>query len=366
MNAKVGSIAAAIWNDKSARWLAGGVSVMACVVLLAATAVASKGPPRDGASAGRGGGGSGGGGGGEEALTNNLSFPVIWADSNGPALTLRMVPGTAPSDLPPQALVTEPWREMVDGRYAYAQGVPGNAWQAENRVLAGGEVMAVSQIDWGDMLESAVLKTGSPARIEVTLYISTVTMQGFEMRLLANASSPDEVQGTLSDLQASPAAPVDESGLYRTAGEATLYSPAGKLVIQKLIGPREAVQPGDLVWNGDYWVDNNPDDPSGIAFPDQSVRFGGEVNVAGKVLYGLSQGGWRPKEPGDYRLTFYLPKASQAQFDVNTTIRKSIETAAEGGSATAVVDPANNLTYIDVRVVGSGGGGGGKGGGSGR
>lgn len=292
-------------------------------------------------------------------MSNNLSFPVIWADSNGPALTLRSVPGTNPSDVLPQALVTEPWSTMVGSQYAYAQGVAGNAWQAENRALLSGEVAAISEIDWGDMLESAPIKLGSPVRIEVTMYLSSVVMTGFEMSLLANASSPEEVQGTLSSLRASPAAPVDESGLSKTYGEATVYSPAAKLVIQKLVGVRETVQPGDLAWNGTYWVDNNPDDPSDIGLPDQSVKFGGEINVGGKVLYGLSEGGWRPKEAGDYRLTFYLPMTSQAQFDGNTGIRVSTETEGgeTGGGTGAVVDPSHNLTYIDVRVAGSGGGG---------
>lgn len=267
----------------------------------------------------------------------------------------------------PQALVTEPWPQMVGTRYAYAQGVAGNAWQAQNRALLPGEMVVINELDWGDMLESAPLKLGSPVRIEVTMYVTSVTMTGFEMALLANASSPDEVQGVLSDVRATPApgGAVDEAGLYKTYGEATMYSPAAKLVVQKLVGVRETVQPGDLAWNGSAWVDNNPDDPSDIGAPDTSVKFGGEINVGGKVLYGLSEGGWRPTSAGDYRLTFYLPTTSQARFDASTTIRVSTETEGgeTGGGGGAVIDPTNNLSYIDVRVAGSGGSGGSKGGG---
>lgn len=130
-----------------------------------------------------------------------------------------------------------------------------------------------------------------------------------------------------------------------------MYSPSGKLVIQQFL-PDEI---GDLVWNGSSWVDNNEADGIGVELPE-SITFTGELNVGGKVIYGLSEGGWRPPSIGYYRITFYLPnnEGKIFSFDASTKIRPL---ATEGAGGKATVDWQNNLTYIDVRVVAGGGGG---------
>ena len=293
----------------------------------------------------KGPGGGGGGGGHTEPTGNNLSFPVIW--SEGTTLALRGVME--------QATLTVPYHDYqidcgggVPG-YPYAQKVEGNAWQAENVTVTGlveGGVI-VNEIDWGDSFKSVDMKVGRPVRVELSLYKTQLEppMTAFSMVMLANPSSPDEVQGACAaELNNGLTAFVYEST------EATVYSPHSKVVIQKVTGPT-------LAWDGTKWIGDveNP----------VSVTFAGELNVGGKVIYGLSQGGWKPTATGDYRITFYLPLDKNTKFDVNTIIRVSTETEAvvteEGGDVggEAYVDWVNNLTYIDVTVVGGGGGGGG-------
>lgn len=292
------------------------------------------------------------GGGHVEPAGNNLSFPVIWGDGS------MSVPGTMG-----QASLAVPWPSQVqyDGvlYYSYAQKTEGNVWQAENTSWLSSDY--VDDIDWGDSLESVDMKVGRPVRIELTLYKSlTDPMTGFVMAMLANPSSPDEVQGALSELAPTETAPVVTAALTYPSYEATVYSQNARLVVQPLIGSRENIEAGDLVWTGTRWVDNDVTDLIGVEDP-QSLSFTGELNVGGKVIYGLSEGGWRPSKTGDYRITFYLPAGGKVLFDAETGIRLSAETegmvALESvvAGGTACVDWEDNLTYIDIRVVGGGG-----------
>jgi hypothetical protein len=307
------------------------ITILMLVTLIFATipAIASaKGP---------GGGGGGGGGGHTEPIGNNLSFPVIW--SEGVALPLQ---GTML-----QASLTVPYSTSpcADGAYAYAQKTQGNVWQAEN--IAATEQTFVSEIDWGDSLESVDMKVGRPVRVELSLYKSfDVPMTAYTMVMLANPSSPDEVQGVCAT--GDPAADNGANIFKYDSYEATVYSPFSQVVIQKLTGTY-------LTWDGTKWV--------GDAGTPLSITFAGELNVGGKVIYGLSQGGWKPTSTGDYRITFFLPMDKNTKFDENTRIRVSSEVEAivaeEGGDVggEAYVDWNHNLTYIDVTVVGGGGGG---------
>ncbi|MCB0125369.1 MAG: hypothetical protein KDE58_24110, partial [Caldilineaceae bacterium] len=221
----------------------------------------------------------------------------------------------------------------------------------------------VDEIDWGDSLESVDMKIGRPVRIELSLYkLLDVAMKAYTMVMLANPSSPDEVQGAC----ATDPTNAGGSALTYDSLEATVYSPNGRLVIQSLIGDKESIDASDLEWENDHWVDMDPDDSIGVGNPIQ-VSFSGELNVGGKVIYGLSQGGWKPTAAGDYRITFYLPTDENTFFDAETTIRVSAETeeitaeAEDTGGGLAYVDSGNNLTYIDISVVAGGGGGGGGG-----
>lgn len=292
--------------------------------------------------------------------TNNLSFPVIW--SEGTKLTLAgsmmNVSLTVPYDVTKDGLITE--ADMLpcgDGlAYAYAQKTIGNSWQAENAVVTS-EHVYVDEIDWGDSLESVDMKVGRPIRVELTLYkLLDTPMTGYNMVMLANPSSPDEVQGAC----ATTVPGTNDTAITYPGTEATVYSPNGKIAIQLLGGTSEDVAPGDLTWDGAKWVDGNTEDPTTIGDPI-SVKFTGELNVGGKVIYGLSTGGWKPTAAGDYRITFFLPpdeNTFNTFFDADTIIRQAVETEAivaaeEGGTVggDAYVDSANNLTYIDITVV---------------
>lgn len=330
------------------------------------------------------------GGGHTEPVGNNLSFPVIWAE-DGASITVPGVFGspklTVPYDLNGDGTITA--ADQIGGYYQFAQKTLGNAWQAQSAAATGAPVY-VSEVDWGDSLESVDMALGRPVRVELTLYKLLATtfdgeatlpasMVGFVMEMLANPSSPDEVQGAGAllpavDLTATPAVGALTDVHLVDSGEATVYTNDGALVIQKLVGTRDAIADGDLAWDGAKWIDADASDTVGVAAPLAGITFSSELNVGGKVIFGLSQGGWRPREIGDYRVTFYVDPTANTQVD-HATIRESLEEAAvaplaedgdTGGTGVvlsgtdAFTGVDRNLTYIDVRVVAGGGGGGKK------
>jgi len=277
------------------------------------------------------------GGGHTEPVGNNLSFPVIW--SEGTKLTL---PGTllnASLTVPYAGDIIEPC--PID-YFAYAQKTEGNVWQAEN--IQAEEVVTIDEIDWGDSLESVDMKIGRPVRVELSLYkLLTEPMVGYKMNMIANPSSPDEVQGVCA--QGNPS---DHSGALKyNSFEATVYTPDAKLLIQKVTGE-------SLTWNAltNKW--------EGDIEAPIAIIFAGELNVGGKVIYGLSQGGWKPTSTGIYRITFYMPPDGNTVFDTDTVVRTSIEGESlleeemDAGSVGIVVWD-KNLTYIDITVVAGGG-----------
>jgi hypothetical protein len=316
-----------------------------------------------GSGGGKGGGGGGGSGGGghTETAGNNLSFPVVFA---GGSITL---PGTTDPSLtvPYSTTVQYPFDFFEDGSvdasgYAFAQKVQGNSWQAGS--VQAGELVNVSLINWGDSLESNDVKAGRPVRIEATLFKTLgtdglpATLIAYPMTMLANPSSPDEIQGAGSSTLDG------KSPITYESTSATVYSPQIALTLQPLVGAREDVDDDDLLWNGTKWVDNDSLDPSGVGDPI-TVNFGYEINVGGKLIYGLSQGGWSPPKlaPGvpyqDYRITLYALDSSVA---INLRDAEVVDANPEAGGAPVVSTVNNNnLTYIDIRAINSGGGGGG-------
>lgn len=312
---------------------------------LAAVAPAAKPPGAGGGGGGGGsGGGGGGGGGGETTVGNNLSFPVILA--GGITLSAAPIPNptlTVPYTGPYTGLSAEQLA-IAQGDTWYAQKVDGNKWQADFKTVGGdygSSVVVPEYIDWGDNAESVNPKLNTPFRLEVTLYddVSDALMNGYEMAVLAFPSSSREVQGT--------------NGETYDSNWATVASTSPKLVVQHIEGATS------LAWNDSlgYWTGVNVD------APETGFGFGPELNVGGKYVYGASQGGWKPDEIGKYRITFYLPSSSQIDFTEGTQVGdfadfSTVTTAAdEGGVAQAIVDPTNNLTYIDVTVTAGGSGG---------
>jgi hypothetical protein len=313
--------------------------------LLAGTAAFSAPPP-------------GKGPGGETAQGNNLSFPALAVD------------GYAISEIT-QTLFTVPYVGDYPGLTAeeiaalagddwYPQKTEGNTWQADYLT---GQAVEVSYVDWGDNIEAVNPKVGRPFRLEIQLYKQLNEwpwdgangMTGYVMAELEYPSSSNELQGT--------------NTMTYQGNFATVVSNLWKLRIQYC---GNAI-PNDifgLYWNGSSWVGGT------TTCTDVPISFAVELNVGGKVIFGGSQGGWKPKNAGWYRITFYGPATTTdlslvdaevgnyADFSVPPALEPLAAESDEGdeGAATPVVDGFNNISYVDVQAVaGGGGGGGGKG-----
>lgn len=286
----------------------------------------------------------------EETAGNNLSFPVIAVDGFSiTPLTEFETSFSVPYTGPYTGLTDEEIAALEASGPWYAQKTEGNVWQAEFK-NAGANDDDVTYIDWGDNIESVDPKLRRPFRLEVTLYKELeLPMKGYTMAVLANPSSPDEVQGTNT---------VTYESEY-----ATVISTKPQLVIQNLTDYTTE----ELIWAGDEWVvdeDNNGTVDVGEedAPPLVPVSFAPELNVGGKYIFGASEGGWKPTAAGTYRLTFYIPTGSTIDLtkamianasDGFATVSTDAEDDDEGGEP--VVDATNNLTYVDVEVVAGGG-----------
>ena len=309
------------------------------VAAVAAVAVALVAVP-SAIARGPGGGGGGGGGGEETTIGNNLSFPAIW--SEGITLAMRGTFGD-PQLLEPSEYTTG------EGLPLYLQGVEANTWQAEN-VLAAARV-EVSQVDWGDNIESRSLPLGKPIRVETTLLKDLDTpMQGFSM-YSAYGSRDAEVFGT--------------DGATYDSTQATIYSACARLTIQRLEISRDDPYTSALTWDpaAGEWTGTGLIAPAifngGVWSGGEGSGYSAEINGSGKVVYGYNWTG--AGTAGDYRITFSLdpncPTTSLNTFMtpsttvyLTPTTEGSVAPAAEGGGAVATIDAADNLSYIDVEV----------------
>lgn len=278
-----------------------------------------------------------GGGGHTETQGNNLSFPALLAD--GFAVTpITQTLFSVIYEGPYTGLTQEQYDYVITNAPWYAQKVEGNVWQAEYQSVTAADVYFV---DWGDAMESVDPKINRPYRLELALYadISLAPMTAYKMAELAFPSSPQETQGTNTTTYES-----DYS---------TIATPFGRLVVQKYEG-----DVAYLSWNGTQWVG---DGVNVTAFPPEAVSFAQELNVGGKYIFGASTGGWKPTELAEFRITFYfdagttvsLTGAQPGDYNAGVPIIPKV-----GERNTAVVDATNNITYMDVTVVQSGGGGG--------
>jgi hypothetical protein len=279
-----------------------------------------------------------------EEAGNNLSFPVIAVD--GFAITPFVTPSftVAYTGLYP-GLTAEEIAALVGAGPWYAQKTEGNEWQADFDDQS--TAVDVTYIDWGDNIESVYPKVRTPFRLEVTLYKDLGEgneMTAYTMAVLEYPSSSTELQGTNN---------ITYDNQY-----ATVISTQPKLVIQYLEGvPADA----ELTWDtSGYWVYEIVDegeDPVTITPNIIPVSFAPELNVGGKYIFGASEGGWKPTLTGYYRITFYVPSGSGVSL-ASAEIRNYADlftgTASEGTAATPVVVPTDNLTYVDVQVMGKG------------
>lgn len=275
---------------------------------------------------------------------------------------------------------------------AYLQKDPLNIWQAGTAVAPQttnpetGETIpyAVDWIDWGDSLESVDWYTRSQVRIEVVLFKDLdEPMLEYEMRHISGWGT-DEVHGLATTLGGAITAP---EGLGQ---QATIYSPCARLTIQKLLVAREAVpsltwDPALGQWTGAGMINPPIFNKAVYEAGDGPGYYSAEINVKGRIIYGYT---WNVRQlhditdgtaAGDYRLTFSLDETCgtvQRNTAINdqtrivvpleeevVTAALTVETAStDEGGGVAVIDSANNLTYIDVRILDRSGGGGGGGG----
>jgi hypothetical protein len=284
------------------------MAVLSVLALAATMALAQGKPP------------GGGGGGGNKPPTEagfSLSVPAIMAFRVGdfpltcPAdWSTLTAPSKAPVYYAAACAETNDGEVCVDAGYYFVQRDA--AWQAPCKVVSSGNAIGA----WGDNLAGdAMLKVGSPIRVELVLWDSSGQssgLQGYKVIKL----EPAELD-RLSDY--GHLAVDNGDGTWRATPMdlgAIVHDPAATLKIVRL--------------------------------SDGFVQFegaaGGEINATGKIVYGYNL---RVAEAGTYGITYTLP---------NVSLDGCEEAAAVCGGHTA---------YLEIAVVGGGGGGGGKGGGQG-
>lgn len=288
-------------------------------VLMGMTAVAFGAPPPD-----KGGGGSSGGGPpdgkGNKPDTEvgfNLSVPAIIAggpsgfaincDTEG--FTELVPPNKDPVYYPYACADTHDGAVCVDEGNYYVQRDA--AWQAP--CFQTDAVPVSAEGHWGDNLGGdAMLKVGSPIRVEIVLWDSVDLasgQQGYQVIKLEPAEL-DRVsdyghlaggsEGSWED------APADVGAI--------VHDPDATLTIEKIVDGT----PVSTVYNGEA---------------------GAEINATGKIVYGHNL---RVIEAGWYRITYTLPNVSLTGCDLG--------------------DCANDATkaVLEIEVIPGGGGGGKK------
>lgn len=274
-----------------------------------------------------------------ETAGNCLSLPVIW--SEGATKDLRGAFGTP-------LFAGETFTD-VNGITWYLQQDENNLWQAESMIPA--EPVNVTWIDWGDNLEAHPWTVRSIVRTETVLYqdISAAPMVGFEMGHLWGAGT-DEMWGT--------------NTVQYASNLATVYSGVARLTIQKLTGD------ADLAWDAaqSQWVGAGIEgtyynsavwEAEGKDGKILSTIYSGEINIPGKVIYGYN---WNVRKVGNgagiYRLTFSLDDVDTGTgctIPCNTFFTEGVTDVllsdSVSGGGVAVIDYANNLTYIDVEIT---------------
>ena len=230
-------------------------------------------------------------GGETETAGNNISWPVIFAEGVPETMVIRPASTeTAAFAEFVTATATDPtvyfWYSgnTVDQTYPpyYVQGTA-STWRAQV-VDGSAQPKYAAEAAWGDNLAGdASLSAGHPIRIEVALSATGVgTLRGFNMTVLANASSPDEVQGTNGTL--GDFTPL----LYTSAFTFTIDGPDGTVTLPK---PMAA-----------------------------------ETNVGGRLVYGAQ---FTPAVAGVYTLRFRLGSGSNATITsaVNGVVDSSVQSS---------------------------------------
>jgi fibronectin type 3 domain-containing protein len=289
---------------------------------------------------------AGGGGGGEPTGTfgNNLSFPLVFADSYG--IAGAKITGTWPGVGPFATLPTfdyntglrplstetltafpyfDPSTQVSLAGVIYFPQATASTWQAEWRNNAAGSQLEVI-VDWGDALLSKTYTASSMVRIETALKQDatiagvTDTMTAYTMKLLSG-SQTTELQGT-------------DKSTYASATR-NVFAINARLKIEKIStdGSPDLLIFDKAVYEGFGTT------TEGEGGGSTASKYGAELNVGGILVYGynfrLSSVTGVPSKTGQYRITFSLDsEATVAGVKVPNHI-KMVSKADAGASLAA-------------------------------
>ncbi|MGE5160172.1 MAG: fibronectin type III domain-containing protein [Betaproteobacteria bacterium] len=293
-------------------------------------------------------GGSGGGGGGEPTSTfgNNLSVPLVFADSYGltGALITGVWPGPGPFTTVPafdfntglrplstEVLTAFPYYDAstavaISGVTYYPQG-SASTWQAEWRNNAAGAQLEVI-VDWGDALLSKSYTTSSMVRIETLLKqdatIPSVidTMTAYTMKLLSGQETT-ELQGT-------------DKSTYASATR-NLFAINARLKVEKLAADGTTVDA--VLYDKAVYEGFGSTTEGGGGGRTNDSPYTAELNQGGLIVYGknfyMSQVTGVAQKTGLYRITFSLdPEATVGSVKVPNHI-KMVNKADAGATLSA-------------------------------
>lgn len=263
----------------------------------------------------------------------------------------------------------------------YWQKSPDNVWQAET-LGPNLKPQFVDYVDWGDNLESVSWKTSSVIRVETTPFTalpadSLTTLLGFQMWHVFG-QGPDEIWGVRGN-----GPDIVDPHVYDSP-YAILHSPAARLNIAKLVNGSAAcpttgsVPPPNV---STTWTKGVLAGSWSSLYTLRDTPFTAELNIGGKFVYGYNWQLQRDAVPtnvakaGWWRLTFYTENNSDSLLDSIVFDDAAIPTTAPplapaylpvqqatrtrgisilsdtGPLYMPKVDPANNLTYIDICIV---------------
>lgn len=299
----------------------------------------------------------GGGGGGEEPTSfgNNLSVPLIFADSYG--LAGAKITGTWPGigpfatlpafdantglrPLSTETLTTFPnfdtSTSVSIAGVAYFPQATASTWQAEWRNNAAGAPLEVI-VDWGDALLSKSYTASSMIRIETilkqdaTIAGVTDTMTAYTMKLLSGQETT-ELQGT-------------DKSTYASATR-NVFAINARLKVEKLAA--DGITTEAILYDKAVYQGFGSTVEGGGRTNDSA--YGAELNQAGLIVFGknffMSQVTGVAQKTGLYRITFSLdPEATVGGVAVPNHI-KMVNKADAG--ATLAADGLSSSVVITV------------------
>ena len=265
-------------------------------------------------------------------------------------------------------------RIWVDGteRMWWLQERVQNKWQAHDPIhpLGSGPV-AITAVDWGDLLESGALNTRQ-IRTEMTLFkdVTGDPVYGDEIATqfggTCDATVPDDC---FTAFQMSGAVPGTDQSINEIQGNdfgpggtvnpgtetvidpfdlkgyhATVYSACARLVIQRL-----TAEPAALGWSSEagYWIGDAA--PPIVNISTYGGTYGAEVNAGGNLIYGYN---WNAKNVaiGKYRLTYVLDGGERCPYPLSTLFDNDTAIINLGEAA-----PGSVLSQDDLMILGGNG-----------